>query len=64
LSSRDKNSIYKATTMPRAAEESHPPPGVPKEPEDAEAEESDEYDIGVGGDDSFWFTSEQKYFKG
>ena len=41
--------------MPSAAEESYPPSGVPNEPEDAGAEESDEYDIGVGGDGLFWF---------
>lgn len=35
--------------MPPAAKESHPPPGIPNEPEDAEGEESDDYDIGVGG---------------
>jgi len=45
LSNRHNNPVYKATTMPPAAEESHPPPGVPNEPEDPEAEESDEYDI-------------------
>jgi len=33
--------------MPPAADESHPPPGIPDEPEDAD-EESDEYDIEVG----------------
>ncbi len=31
--------------MPPAAEESHPPPGVLNEPEGAEGEETDEYDI-------------------
>jgi hypothetical protein len=35
--------------MPPAADESHPPSGIPDEPEDAEGEESDEYDIEVGG---------------
>jgi hypothetical protein len=44
-----KQEYYKATTMPPAADESHPPPGIPDEPEDAEGEESDEYDIEVGG---------------
>ena len=61
LSNRHNNSVYKVTTMPPAAKESHPPPGVPNEPEDAEAEESDDYDIGVGGDPVLvcWFPSEQ-----
>jgi hypothetical protein len=36
--------------MPPAADESHPPPGIPDEPEDAEGEESDVYDIEVGDD--------------
>lgn len=42
----------KPTTMPPAEEESHPPPNVPNDSEDAEAEdfESDEYEIEVGGD--------------
>jgi len=31
--------------MPPAADESHPPPGIPNEPEHAKGEESDEYDI-------------------
>ena len=34
--------------MPPAADKSHPPPSIPDEPEDAEGEESDEYDIEVG----------------
>ena len=33
--------------MPPAADENHPP-GIPDEPEDAEGEESDDYDIEVG----------------
>ncbi len=41
--------------MPPATEESHPPPGVPDKPEDAEGEESDEYDIEVGDNGLFWF---------
>lgn len=49
LSNRHNNPVYKITTMPPAAKESHPPPGIPNEPEDAEGEESDEYDIAVGG---------------
>jgi hypothetical protein len=40
--------------MPPAADESHPPPGIPDEPENAEGEESDEYDIEVS-DCSFRF---------
>lgn len=39
---------HKATNMPPAADENHPPAGVPDEPEDAEGEETDEYDIEVG----------------
>jgi hypothetical protein len=34
--------------MPPAADENHPALGIPDEPEDAEGEESDEYDIEVG----------------
>ena len=34
--------------MPPAEEESRPPPTVPNDSEDAEAEESDEYEIEVG----------------
>jgi hypothetical protein len=34
--------------MPPAADENHPPTGIPDEPENAEGEESDEYDIEVG----------------
>jgi hypothetical protein len=49
--------------MPPAAEESHPPPSVPNEPEDAEGEESDDYDIGVGSNGLFWFPSEQSTLK-
>jgi hypothetical protein len=41
--------------MPPAAEESHPPPGVPEEPEGADGEESDEYDIEVGNNGLFGF---------
>lgn len=44
--------------MLQAAEESHPLPGVPNEPEIAEGEESDDYDIGVGGDGPLLFISE------
>jgi hypothetical protein len=58
LSSRHNNPVYKATTMLQAAEESHPLPGVPNEPEIAEGEESDDYDIGVGGDGPLLFISE------
>lgn len=36
--------------MPSTEKDSHPPQGVPDDPEDAEAEESDEYDIEVGCD--------------
>lgn len=50
---RHNNPVYRATTMPPAAEESHPPPGIHNEPEDAEDEEDDEYDIEVGGNDLF-----------
>ena len=51
---RHNNPVYKATTMPPAAEESHPPPGIHNEPEGAEVEEDDDYDIEVGGNDLFW----------
>lgn len=34
--------------MSPAADESHPPQGIPNEPGDTEGEESDEYDIEVG----------------
>jgi hypothetical protein len=42
--------------MPPAAEESHPPQAIPDKPEDGEGEESDEYDIEVGGNGSIFFT--------
>jgi hypothetical protein len=59
FSNRHNNPIYKAIIMPPAAEESHAPPGVPYEPEDVEGEESDDYDIDVGGNGLFWFPSER-----
>lgn len=59
FSNRHNYPAYKATTMPPAAEESHPPPGVPYKPEDVEGEESDDYDTGVGGNGLFWFPSER-----
>jgi hypothetical protein len=34
---------------PAAAEESHPPPTIPNDNEDVEDEESDNYEIDVGG---------------
>lgn len=40
--------------MSPAADESHPAPGIPDEPEDAEGEESDEYDLEVGDYRLFW----------
>jgi hypothetical protein len=41
--------------MPPAAEESRPPPVIPNYPEDAEGEESDDYDVEVGSDSCGFF---------
>jgi len=40
---------------PAAAEESHPPPVIPNDPEDAEGEESDDYDVEVGSNNYGYF---------
>jgi hypothetical protein len=53
--------------MPLAADENHPAPGIPDAPEDAEGEESDEYDIEVGGCLGFFYSPSERYdgtFKG
>ena len=34
---------------PAAAEENHPPLAIPNDPEDVEGEESDDYEVEVGG---------------